>query len=134
MVARNTSEAKAARASQAMRRPMLGHLDPDLHDILLEGFDTPRREFRPLSFPRTASPDVSIVIPAHNKFDVTYYCLAALLFVNLWLGTIVKTAIEQFAIAGHHALCLAPPVPPYCNPIPAPLPSMPCLTDQFVRS
>ena len=51
-----------------------------LHDILLEGFDRPRRQFRPLPFPKVAKPDVSIVIPVHNKFDVTYVCLAALLF------------------------------------------------------
>jgi GT2 family glycosyltransferase/glycosyltransferase involved in cell wall biosynthesis len=51
-----------------------------LHDILLEGFSTPRREFRALDFPAVDSPDVSIVIPVHDKFDVTYVCLAAILF------------------------------------------------------
>ncbi len=57
-----------------MRRPSL------LHDILAEGFDRPRKQFRPLLFPQVDAPDVSIVIPVHNKFDVTYACLAALLF------------------------------------------------------
>ncbi len=37
------------------------------------------REPDPLVFPRYERPDVSIVIPAHNKFWVTYNCLAALL-------------------------------------------------------
>ncbi len=32
-----------------------------------------------LKFPRFETPDVSIVIPAHNKFWVTYNCLAALI-------------------------------------------------------
>jgi GT2 family glycosyltransferase len=52
----------------------------ELHDILLEGSETPRRRFRALAFPAVESPDVSIVIPVHDKFDVTYVCLAALLF------------------------------------------------------
>ena len=34
---------------------------------------------KPLTFPRFEKPRVSIVIPAHNKFWVTYNCLAALL-------------------------------------------------------
>jgi len=57
-----------------------GPIAADLHDILLEGFERPRRAFRPLPFPAVADPDVSVVIPVHNKFDVTYVCLAALLF------------------------------------------------------
>lgn len=51
-----------------------------LHDILLEGFSTPRRAFPVLDFAAVEHPDVSIVIPVHNKFDVTYVCLAAILF------------------------------------------------------
>ena len=52
----------------------------ELHSILLEGFEKPRRQFRILPFPVVDKPDVSIVIPVHNKFDVTYLCLAAILF------------------------------------------------------
>src|ERR1700733_1246355 len=33
-----------------------------------------------ISFPRQEKPTVSVVIPAHNKFEVTYYCLCCLLF------------------------------------------------------
>lgn len=36
-------------------------------------------ELRPLSFPEVPKPDVSIVIPAHNKVDVTYLALCSLL-------------------------------------------------------
>lgn len=54
----------------------------ELHDILVEGFFRPRKSYRKLPFKRHASPDVSIVIPVHNKFDVTYVCLAGLLFAR----------------------------------------------------
>jgi O-antigen biosynthesis protein len=67
------STGSAAKGSPSLR---------ELHDILLEGFDRPRKEFRVLPFPAVKSPDVSIVIPVHNKFDVTYVCLAALLFAT----------------------------------------------------
>src|ERR671922_2911892 len=40
----------------AMRKPMLGHLDPDLHDILLEVVDMLRRTWR--------MPD-GLVLPLH---------------------------------------------------------------------
>lgn len=33
----------------------------------------------PLAFPQPAVPDISVVIPAHNNFNVTYTCLCALL-------------------------------------------------------
>lgn len=51
-----------------------------LHDIIVEGFEVPRKEFRVLPFPDVKEPMVSVVIPVHNKFDITYVCLAALLF------------------------------------------------------
>ena len=37
------------------------------------------RERPVLGFPAHQEPDVSIVIPVHNKFEVTYHCLASLL-------------------------------------------------------
>ncbi len=33
-----------------------------------------------LEFPPVISPDISIIIPVHNKFDYTYKCLASILF------------------------------------------------------
>jgi GT2 family glycosyltransferase/glycosyltransferase involved in cell wall biosynthesis len=57
------------------RVTMLGRL----HEQLVAGFEKIRK-FEPLSFPSVNSPDVSIVVPVHNKFSVTYYCLVALLF------------------------------------------------------
>ncbi|MDD5273756.1 MAG: glycosyltransferase, partial [Methylovulum sp.] len=50
-----------------------------LHEQLVAGFDK-IRTFAPLSFPVVDNPDASIVVPVHNKFPVTYYCLVALLF------------------------------------------------------
>lgn len=53
------------------------------HSILGAGFDAIRREdIKPLVFTPPESPDVSIVIPAHNKFDITYHCLCALLLAR----------------------------------------------------
>ena len=49
-----------------------------VHAILEAGFDG-LRDFQPLSFPEVSDPKVSVVIPVHNKFNVTYHCLAALL-------------------------------------------------------
>lgn len=54
-----------------------------VHEQLVLGFDTDssntRRERPVLQFPAVEQPDVSIVIPVHNKFPVTYHGLAALL-------------------------------------------------------
>ncbi len=50
-----------------------------LHEQLVAGFEK-IRHYEPLTFPFVDAPDVSIVVPVHNKFSVTYYCLTALLF------------------------------------------------------
>lgn len=52
---------------------------PELHQVLENGFQR-LNKFPELSFPKVLNPDVSVVIPAHNKFNVTYFCLCALLF------------------------------------------------------
>lgn len=50
------------------------------HDVVTKGFDfLTRRDYRPLAFKTYTAPQVSIVIPAHNKFNITYFCLCALL-------------------------------------------------------
>ncbi|RZJ97677.1 MAG: glycosyltransferase, partial [Brevundimonas sp.] len=49
---------------------------------LVTGFDMVRAPYAPLSFPVHERPRVSVVVPAHNKFGVTYYCLSALLFAS----------------------------------------------------
>lgn len=50
-----------------------------VHEEVIQGFGTQRKEFPPLVFHKPTDPMVSIVIPAHNKFTVTYNCLASLL-------------------------------------------------------
>ena len=45
--------------------------------VLEGGYD--KVKLRPIAFPVIEEPDVSVVIPAHNKVSVTYSCLCALL-------------------------------------------------------
>lgn len=49
------------------------------HARLVRGFSDSDKTFDPLVFPEVDKPDVSIVIPVHNKFPVTYHCLASLI-------------------------------------------------------
>jgi len=48
--------------------------------VLEGGYDNVK--LKPLSFPRPKSPDVSIIIPAHNKVEVTYLALCSLLVAH----------------------------------------------------
>ncbi len=52
---------------------------PPVYDELLRGFQK-RKTYPRLSFGTAENPVVSIVIPVHNKFEITYFCLCALLF------------------------------------------------------
>ena len=52
---------------------------PYLHQILEGGFARIKK-FQPLDFPKVENPHVSVIVPVHNKFNVTYFCLCALLF------------------------------------------------------
>lgn len=52
------------------------------HEQIVLGFQRPARQrgaIPRLDFPVLDAPDVSIVIPVHNKFEVTYNCLASLM-------------------------------------------------------
>ncbi|MBL8349997.1 MAG: glycosyltransferase [Burkholderiaceae bacterium] len=52
------------------------------HERVVQGFaqaDRAATDWPRLDFPQVDKPDVSIVIPVHNKFAVTYHCLASLL-------------------------------------------------------
>ncbi|MCJ2033232.1 glycosyltransferase [Methylobacterium sp. J-068] len=60
-------------ASETSRQQLL-----HAHRVVTRGFDF-NREFLPLTFPAHEAPTVSIVIPVHNKFEVTYFCLCALI-------------------------------------------------------
>ncbi|MGD0192661.1 MAG: glycosyltransferase [Rhizomicrobium sp.] len=50
-----------------------------LHEELLQGHRK-RRDYPVLNFPVHDRPDASVIVPAHNKFEVTYLCLCSLLF------------------------------------------------------
>ena len=52
------------------------------HATLVRGPSDTDRDFAPLKFPKWPSPRASIVIPVHNKFSVTYHCLASLLLAR----------------------------------------------------
>ncbi len=83
-------DASLSPAARARYRGLLDHLElcadrqtgalvKSLHDILLRGPDdrSPRRR---LEFPPVGQPLVSVIVPVHNMFAITYVCLAALLF------------------------------------------------------
>lgn len=48
--------------------------------VLERGYDNVK--LKPLNFPKIDTPDVSIVIPAHNKVEVTYLALCSLLLAQ----------------------------------------------------
>jgi GT2 family glycosyltransferase len=52
---------------------------PPVYDELLGGFRK-RKTYPLLTFAEAAKPTVSVVIPVHNKFEITYFCLCALQF------------------------------------------------------
>ena len=65
----------AERAALLTRLSHLGFL----HELLVEGFEK-RRQFTRFALPEVKSPLVSVVVPVHNNFAVTYNCLVALAF------------------------------------------------------
>jgi GT2 family glycosyltransferase/glycosyltransferase involved in cell wall biosynthesis len=48
------------------------------HSALCEGWEK-RKKFPALFLPTIADPVVSIIIPAYNKFELTYHCIASLI-------------------------------------------------------
>jgi O-antigen biosynthesis protein len=51
------------------------------HAVVLEGYHG-RRKFPKLALPYVENPTVSIVIPVHNKFELTYHCVASLILAQ----------------------------------------------------
>jgi GT2 family glycosyltransferase len=62
-------------AEQGREIPPIGRL----HHELLQGHKK-RRDYPLLNFPVYERPVASVIVPAHNKFEVTYLCLCSLLF------------------------------------------------------
>tara|TARA_R110002049_G_scaffold142673_3_gene304566 strand:- start:4140 stop:6926 length:2787 start_codon:yes stop_codon:yes gene_type:complete len=50
-----------------------------LHNALVKSFEN-RKHFPPFKLPKYDNPKVSIIIPAYNKFALTYHCLASIMF------------------------------------------------------
>ncbi|TNE67299.1 MAG: glycosyltransferase [Alphaproteobacteria bacterium] len=48
------------------------------HELVSTGFEK-NKTFLPLVFPEATGAKVSVIVPVHNKFEVTYNCLASLL-------------------------------------------------------
>ncbi|MDG1530729.1 MAG: glycosyltransferase [Paracoccaceae bacterium] len=67
LAASNPSAKELAQASYAL-------------SVLEGGFGNVKLE--PIHFPKVAKPDVSIIIPAHNKVEITYYALCSLLLAH----------------------------------------------------
>ena len=51
------------------------------HDVLVEGHED-RRSFSELHLPVWDVPEVSIIIPVHNQFALTYQCIASLILCS----------------------------------------------------
>ena len=51
------------------------------HTEVLKGFHN-RKSYAQLKLPEVAYPDVSIIIPARDKFPITYHCLASLILAQ----------------------------------------------------
>lgn len=72
---------------QALRAHLRHPIPGITQDSLLQALETLDADYatlklKPLSFPEVAEPEVSVVIPAHNKVEATYYALSALLLAH----------------------------------------------------
>lgn len=48
------------------------------HEVMVEGYED-RKKFPSFSLPKFDKPEVSIIVPAYNKFALTYHCIASVL-------------------------------------------------------
>lgn len=48
------------------------------HSVVVEGYQG-RKVYPSFSLPKSQKPEVSIIIPAYNKFELTYHCIASIL-------------------------------------------------------
>jgi len=51
------------------------------HDVVVEGYEN-RTSFPHITIPASENPTVSIVIPVHNLFEMTYHCLASIILAG----------------------------------------------------
>jgi GT2 family glycosyltransferase/glycosyltransferase involved in cell wall biosynthesis len=72
---------------QALRQHLSQPISGVSSEHLLQALETLDRNYEtlqlaPLDFPFVSDPEVSIVIPAHNNVNATFYCLSALLLAH----------------------------------------------------
>lgn len=48
-----------------------------VHSVICEGYEG-RKKFPAFSLPKFEQPEVSIIVPAYNKFELTYHCIASI--------------------------------------------------------
>lgn len=48
------------------------------HEVLVEGYEN-RNKFPILNLPKVNNPEISIIIPVHNKFELTYHAIASII-------------------------------------------------------
>lgn len=48
-----------------------------VHQIVVEGYEN-RNKFPEFSLPKFDKPKISIIVPAYNKFNLTYHCIASI--------------------------------------------------------
>lgn len=75
------------RRYQSLRRHLEQPVEGLSFEMLLQALDTLEHNFQtlklaPLSFPFVSDPEVSVIIPAFNHIEVTYYALCALLLAH----------------------------------------------------
>ncbi len=51
------------------------------HQEVVRGFNQ-RRQYSKLQLPKVETPDVSIIVPAMNKFEITYHCIASIILAH----------------------------------------------------
>jgi len=51
------------------------------HSVVVQGYEN-RKEYPFLELPEFTDPVVSIIIPAHNKFELTYHCIASIILAG----------------------------------------------------
>lgn len=49
----------------------------NIHSLLVEGFQD-RKSFPKFDLPKVSKPRVSIIVPAYNKFELSYHCIASI--------------------------------------------------------
>ncbi|MAP21502.1 MAG: glycosyl transferase [Alteromonadaceae bacterium] len=48
-----------------------------IHNVVVEGYEG-RKKFPSFELPKFDKPEVSIIVPAYNKFELTYHCIASI--------------------------------------------------------